>query len=418
MSKKFDKTYAEEAQSIQFIRGLFDNGGKTVDGEQISISDAVTGNIESLKVSDAFATPNFPIAFKRVIEEFVIDAIEPNLIGHKLLQTIHIDPNITQVNISTYGAIEVGDNSVAEGGEYPEVSTTNGGGQLFAGVGKFGNRLRITEEMLRNSQWDVIAFHLNRLGRAMARAKEQNIFHMINSAGVTVFDNENPAQSILGRTTGRDISGAGNGSFTADDMYDMYANMLERGYKPNVILCHPLAWATFTKDPVLREYALKNGTLDKWFTSMPSQKLSGDVPEAYRRFSRMSGKPATPLTPEERVGTQDTPFQFPSYFPGTQGITIMTSHYVPFDAEKKTTSIIMLDTNELGAIFVQEEPTVDQWDDPARDIQNIKIRERYGLALFNDGQAVSIAKNVSIEPNEIVLPPQAVVSDLPRIQRK
>ena len=395
MSKKFDKTYAEEAQSIQFIRGLFDNGGKTVDGEQISISDAITGNIESLKVSDAFATPNFPIAFKRVIEEFVIDAIEPNLIGHKLLQTIHIDPNITQVNISTYGAIEVGDNSVAEGGEYPEVSTTNGGGQLFAGVGKFGNRLRITEEMLRNSQWDVIAFHLNRLGRAMARAKEQNIFRMINSAGVTVFDNENPAQSILGRTTGRDISGAGNGSFTADDMYDMYANMLERGYKPNVILCHPLAWATFTKDPVLREYALKNGTLDKWFTSMPSQKLSGDVPEAYRRFSRMSGKPA-----------------------GTQGITIMTSHYVPFDAEKKTTSIIMLDTNELGAIFVQEEPTVDQWDDPARDIQNIKIRERYGLALFNDGQAVSIAKNVSIEPNEIVLPPQAVVSDLPRIQRK
>lgn len=418
MSKKFDEVYAKEKESIQFIRGLFDNSGKTADGASVSISDALSGNIPELKISDAFATPNFPIAFKRVIEEFVISAVEPNLIGQRLLQKIYIDPNITQVNVSTYGAIEVHDNSVAEGGEYPEVSTTNGGGQLFAGVGKYGNRIRITDEMLRNSQWDVVAFHLTRLGQAMARAKEQNIFRMINSAGVTVFDNDNPTQSILGRTTGRDISGAGNGSFTADDMYDMYANMLERGYKPNVILCHPLAWATFTKDPVMREYALKNGSLDDWFTSMPSENLSGSVSEAFRRFGRMSGRPATPLTTEERVGTQNTPFKFPAYFPGTKGLTIIASPFVPFDAAKKTTSIIMLDTTELGAIFVQEEPTVEQWDDPARDIQNIKIRERYGLALFNDGQAVSIAKNVSIEPNEIVLPPQAIVSDLPRIQRK
>lgn len=418
MSKKFDEVYAKEKESIQFIRGLFDNSGKTADGASVSISDALTGNIPELKFSDAFATPNFPIAFKRVVEEFVISAVEPNLIGQRLLQKIYIDPNITQVNVSTYGAIEVHDNSVAEGGEYPEVSTTNGGGQLFAGVGKYGNRIRITDEMLRNSQWDVVAFHLTRLGQAMARAKEQNIFRMINSAGVTVFDNDNPTQSILGRTTGRDISGAGNGSFTADDMYDMYANMLERGYKPNVILCHPLAWATFTKDPVMREYALKNGSLDNWFTSMPSENLSGSVSEAFRRFGRMSGQPATTLTENERVGTQNTPFKFPAYFPGTKGLTIIASPFVPFDAAKKTTSIIMLDTTELGAIFVQEEPTVEQWDDPARDIQNIKIRERYGLALFNDGQAVSIAKNVSIEPNEIVLPPQAIVSDLPRIQRK
>ena len=78
----------------------------------------------------------------------------------------------------------------------------------------------------------------------------------------------------------------------------------------------------------------------------------------------------------------------------------------------------MLDTTELGAIFVSEEPTVDEWDDPARDIKKIKIRERYGLAIFNEGQAISLAKNVSIEPNEIVLPPQAIVNDIPRIQRK
>ena len=97
----------------------------------------------------------------------------------------------------------------------------------------------------------------------MARDKEKNIFNMINNAGVVVFDNANPTQSQLGRTTGRDLTGAGNGSFTADDMYDMYASMLERGFTPNVILCHPLAWATFTKDPVMREYALQGGGFEQ-----------------------------------------------------------------------------------------------------------------------------------------------------------
>ena len=78
----------------------------------------------------------------------------------------------------------------------------------------------------------------------------------------------------------------------------------------------------------------------------------------------------------------------------------------------------MIDTKELGALCVIENPTMDEWDDPARDIKKVKIRERYGIAIFNEGQAISVARNVSIEPNEIVLPPQAIVSNIPRIQRK
>ena len=202
-------------------------------------------------------------------------------------------------------------------------------------------------------------------------------------------------------------------------MYDMYASMLERGFTPNVILCHPLAWATFTKDPVMREYALQNGNMSSWFNGLPQANIGQGkfLPEAWKSFTRMSGDTAFNPTPEERIGTQTSTFNFPSYFPGAN-IQVIASPFVPFDADKKTTSIIMLDTNELGAIFVSEEPTVEEWDDPARDIKKIKVRERYGLAIFNEGQAISIAKNVSIEPNEIVLPPQATVTNIPRIQRK
>lgn len=392
--------------SIQEVRTLFATNGVNNDGVKLSITDTL-------------AVPNMPLAFKRVIEEYIIDAIEPNLIGSQLLRTINVPPYQTEVRFRTYGAIELGDISMGEGQEYHEVSTTYGGGQVSANIGKYGVAVRITDEMLHNSQWDIIGHQLSLIGRAMARAKEQNIFNMINSVGVVVFDNENPNDSLLGRTTGRDLTGAGNGSFTADDMYDMYASMLERGFRPNLIICHPLAWATFTKDPVMREYALSGGGLGNWFNGMPGQNIGQGkfLPDAWKNFTRMSGDTAFNPTPDERVGTQESTLNFPSYFPAA-GIRVVASPFVPFDPENKTTSIIMVDTNELGAIFVSEHPTLEEWDDPARDIKKIKVRERYGLAIFNEGQAISIAKNVSIEPNEIVLPPQAIVSDIPRIQRK
>ena len=78
----------------------------------------------------------------------------------------------------------------------------------------------------------------------------------------------------------------------------------------------------------------------------------------------------------------------------------------------------MLDSRQAGALIVGEELSMDEWVDKSVDITKIKLRERYGLAVYNQGQGIAIAKNVSIEPNEIVLPPQATVSTLPKITRK
>ena len=147
------------------------------------------------------------------------------------------------------------------------------------------------------------------------------------------------------------------------------------------------------------------------------RSITPSLPSAWKTANKLSGNSPMNPTAEERVGTQQSTFTMPSYFPAT-GLRILPSPHVPFDAEKKTTSIIMLDSNETGAIVVAEEPNMEEWRDHARDINKIKIRERYGITLFNDGQAVAVARNVSIEPNEINLPPQAVVSNVPAITRK
>ena len=389
--------------SIHEVQSIMSTGHST-DGVEMSFSDAL-------------AVPNFPIAFRAIVTTLIQEAIEPVLIGEKLLQKLRFDGIGTTISFQTFGALGMENLDMAEGQEYPEFSLTNGGGQVDARIFKAGLALKVTDEMIKYSQWDVVALHIRQAGRLLARWKEKKIFNVLNNMGYVVFDNADPQTSEIGRTSGRGLDGAGNGSFTADDLYDMYASLLSKGFSPDTILCHPLAWATFVKDPVLREYALQSGVSSgNWFTSMP-RSITPSLPSAWKTANKLSGNSPMNPTAEERVGTQQSTFTMPSYYPAT-GLRILPSPHVPFDAEKKTTSIIMLDSNETGAIVVAEEPNMEEWRDHARDINKIKIRERYGVTLFNDGQAVAVARNVSIEPNEINLPPQAVVSNVPAITRK
>ena len=386
---------------IADFRYVFRNGGVTPDGDRMSLQDAIS-------------TPSSPLMFKRVITEIVQEAVEPNLIGTSLLNRIDYDGYGTSITFGTMGAIS-GELDMAEGQEYPEFGVQVGNGTVTANIGQSGLAMKVTEEMIKYSQWDVIGLHLRQAGRALARHKEKKIFNMLNSMGVIVFDNAAPASSEIGRTTGRDLTGAGNGSMTMDDLFDMYARTLERGFTPDTILVHPLSWATWLKDPVMREFALNSGGGAMYGGFNGS--LSPQTPAVWSNLGKMQApSPADPSF-NERSPTQNSTPQIPSYFP-FGGMRLIASAQVPFDPATKTTSMIMMDSKELGAIVVAEDPMMEEWNDPARDIMKIKMRERYGMVLFNEGLAVSIARNISVEPNEIVLPPQATISGIAPIVRK
>lgn len=387
---------------INDLYTAFNNGGVTPDGMKLSLQDAVN-------------TPMASMSFKRVITEVMQEAIEPILVGSKLLTMIRMDAYGTQINFGTLGAIGPADLSMAEGQEYPEFSIQRGGGTATANIGKHGIAVKITEEMLKFSQWDVMGLHVRQASRALARHKEKLIFNLINNAGVVVFDNANPTTAEIGRTTGRSLTGAGNGSMTVDDFYDMYAKSMERGFTPNVVLCHPLAWAAFVKDPNMRAIVLETGN-GSWFNGLP-ENVYPSLTNAWKEATRQSGIPSSNPTRAEREGTQQSRIGFPVMFP-FGGLTVIPTAFVPFDTNTKTTSIIMMDTSEVGAIVVAEDPTMEEWKDPARDIYKLKMRERYGFALFNQGHAISVARNVSIEPNALVLPPTAFVSGLSPIVPK
>jgi hypothetical protein len=63
----------------------------------------------------------------------------------------------------------------------------------------------------------------------------------------------------------------------------------------------------------------------------------------------------------------------------------------------------------LGALIVDEEPHVRSFEDNRYSITEMAIEETYGFGILNEGQAIAVAKNVRIRPNEFVLPARATM---------
>jgi len=367
---------------------------------------------ERVSVEDAISVPDAPMWLPKVIQNIVKEAVEPLLVGTSLLQRIeyHYGQTITFPAVGALIAAEI-----PEGASYPERKLSQGGATVTATIGKVGVAVKITEEMERYSQFDVINMHLRAAGRALARHKEQKIFNYIRSMGVVCFDNAVPTSSVFGVTHGRALGGTANGSVIVDDLFDAYGQILHQGFTPNVMLMHPLCWAMFAKDPVLRTFALNNG--GGTFFATHSGSPAGQAPWGNSSQNKLSVASGQDIIPGSNAGSQ-TPTalegypqtinsgpKLPSYFPFP--FAIIVSPFVNFDPATKLTDIMLFDSNELGALIVDHDVVVDEWNDQSVDIRKIKMKERYGIGIFNEGQGIGVLRNVKIVPNEVVLPAQS-----------
>lgn len=396
-----EKLKIEDASPSQF-EYLWRNNGNFENGDRV-------------KLFDALSVPNAPMLMPKVISNIVKEAAEPLLIGTSLLQRINYSYGQT-ITFPAVGAMVAAD--IAEGQEYPERSLQMGGATVTASIGKSGVAVKITDEMIRYSQFDVIGMHLRAAGRALARHKEVKIFNFIRSMGVACFDNVNPTASLKGVTTGRDMVGAGNGSVTMDDIFDAYAQVLTQGFTPNTLLMHPLTWTMFVKDATLRSFVLGNngGNMFAGWSGSAAERAPwdnssqgglgmsagqnitpGGVPDGTTQASPLSAYPQTLSTAPQLPGYMNIPFR------------IIVSPFVPYDPRRKLTDIYMFDSAELGVLIVDEEVTTEEFDDPRVDIRKIKLRERYGIGILNEGKAIATLKNVHVVANELVLPAQTTV---------
>ena len=368
----------------------------------------------NVKLTDAISVPDAPMLLPKVMSNVVREAQEPLLVGASLLQRINYSYGQT-ITFPSVGALHAQD--IAEGMEYPETRLEMGGATVTATIGKSGLAVKVTEEMIRYSQFDVIGMHLRAAGRALARHKEQKIFNMVKALGVCVFDNVNPTQSLKGVTTGRSLNGSPNGSLTMDDVFDCFAQVMTQGFMPNTLLMHPLTWVMFVKDPTLRMFALMSGggtffanhtgRVDQQFNPQASQGgLGTGAGQNVVAPGDRSG-PASASALGDFSQVMNSAPVLPSYL--GMSFRIIVSPFVPFDPRRRLTDIYMFDSSELGALIVDEEVTTDEFMDPRVDLRKIKLRERYAVSILHEGQAVATMKNVHVVPNEVVLPAQATL---------
>lgn len=378
---------------------------KLKSGKQLSMKDTLT----------MFETPMW---IPKVINNAVQEAVEPKLIATSLLQRLPFDGIGVVTDLPVLGALD-GDFEVGEGEAYPELRVTYGpGAQIAKAPAKYGLAVKFTEEVIRYSQFDIMTMVMSQAGKALARNKEEKIFNMWYQLARTTHDNFDPLNSAYGTTTGRDLTGAQNGSLTMDDLFEMYAQVLAHGYTPNLLFMHPLTWLMFIGDAQLRAIAQASG--GPWF----GQQWSGnpvhkDFPDAFGGMALPGGAYRTwpgnigangegEALPNGALGEYQN-MQAGPVIPGFFGfpLRVVVSPWVPFDVETNTTHLLFADSAELGFFIEEHGPQIREWKDPENDILKMKLTERYTIRPKNRGLGLAIAKNIAVDSNKIILPAMA-----------
>ena len=400
MRYKFTKIDEDQKESLENAKSLLIHG---TDSQDVFMT-----------VEDALNMPNSGSIFKRAIEEVILAPAQPNLVGSTLIRTTFVQAQGRTLSLRTLGAIDLMDFSVAEEGEYPEVSASSGGSSMVElKFAKYGCKFKISEELLEYSTWDLITYQIQQVVNAMLRFRDKKIFEMLFNRGVVVFDNVTPSASAVGRTSGRDITGAGNGSMSNEDLIDMYATIVMNGYTPRILLCNPLHWAMFAKDPILRESGMMKGDIGQWLKSTMQSTSPYDVLPRIPGAGMMNRE----FTGEEADIMNTSKPNIPTYNP-LSSLTVVTSPLVPFNRVARTGDVLMLDPDNSGILAISEPLNLFEWDEQRNDIKVIKFREKWALDVIDSGAAIAVAKNVSFSPNEVFVNPQVTLNNVAPIVRK
>ena len=399
---------AEERNTFYNVYSAFTNRGRMLTADE---------DVKSFELRDLVTTQDLTRFIPQTVETIVREALEPNLfIVDKLFQQITIERG-SRIQIGAIGAMEAG--RVGQGGEYPERFVDLDGGDMVAiTTDKHGLKISLTQEVLDENLFDVVGIWLRAAGRALARHKERTAAKLVNEMGYDVFDNITPTNSWTGTTTGRDISGAANGSITVNDVFEMYAYLLHRGFTPDTLMMHPLAWKTFMTDTEMREVVLEGATLTSYRNPNGSYAQAwGTSHNGYGLRTTATGNRQTEGNTTkgasawvQTLNPLGATFNIaPRYLPAP--LEVIVTQYVPFRYGTRTTgtanvttrgamtNLIMVDSSNCGVIGQSMPVTMDRWTDPERDIENMKLREAWGLAVLEQGKAIAVARNVGIARN-------------------
>lgn len=332
----------------------------------------------------------------KVIEGKLREAAEPVYLATKFMKKVQVNEgNSTVYVIPIVGELYASE--VAEGGRYNEASVdfnTLENKALEIRVKKIGLKVSITEEAVTDGAWDIMGINIAKMGRAMARYKEELCFNNFSNHGHIVFDNALRGQMPEAGTTGRAQDGSFNDTLSTEDFLDMVLAMMGNDHNPTDIIMHPLTWVIFARNSMIGNgltYGAFGGQeMHPWGATQGTPGFAG--------LQANQGPQKFILTPEQVQNRLPMP------------IRINFSPFVKFDKQKKTFDMYILDSTDVGIIAQKEALTTDNWTDPERDIRLLKCKERYGVGITDNGKGICVARNIAVAPTFPVAPTINVVT--------
>lgn len=386
----------KSANNAKYFAEMWRNNGKTADGDHVPW-DSVA---ETLITKDLTTAGEVRSLLSTASEMIMKEPLEPILAITGLFTPVRAKGLTTQLIMGAIGAVEAGE--YGESGTPPEVSFDIGGGMQVATVGKSGIQAAFTDEALRYSTWDLMGMHMRMLGAAMARHTEKRAIDYLRSLGNVIMDNSAPSESLLGTCSGRDITGAANGSLSMEDIMDLYNHAAETGYPPNVMIMHPALYFIWMRDPVLRHLFL-NGNGGVFWAGYNGQVAplpawsNGAIGARGLSFGfeaipagAQSGEEATPSTGMSNRANS-SPI-VPSYL--GLPLDIIVSPLLPYDAATKSADIIFATRGMIGTRYIDEDIKKVEWRDPDREITKVRFMQRDSFAVILQGAGVQLIRNV------------------------
>jgi len=326
-----------------------------------AFSETLDGKtVPGFNFKDFLASPSAKVLIPRVIIGTMRTAADPVYLASKFYKKIRLK-NGQAVMFPSIGVMRAHD--VAEGQEIPEetVDWQTHKNSLIS-VGKSGVRIQYSDELQNDLEFDLVSILIAEAGRAMARLKEQKAFDEWLRHGWTVFDNNLRGRIPEAGTTGLDFEGNLNDTMSIDDLLDVIIAVYNNEYTPTDLVMHPLVWTCFAR----------NG-------------LTGSLTAPFDRETKRELPNATfKLGPESIQGR--LPFSF----------NVNLSPFAPTDRGAKTFDLFCVDANNVGVQIVKDDLKTENFRDPSRDLNNVKVIERYGFGTYNEGRAICSAKNISM----------------------
>ena len=129
-----------------------------------------------VNVTETLTTTDSIKLVPKIIEGALREAAEPEYLGTRFMSHVNVEGGS---NSAVYVIPVVGEliaSEVSEGGRYNEDQVEFNSienSQLEVRVKKIGLKVSVTEEAVSDSSWDIMGINIRKMGRAMARYKEE-----------------------------------------------------------------------------------------------------------------------------------------------------------------------------------------------------------------------------------------------------